>query len=498
LPSSPSTTPASGPSGCRRGRWVAGGGGWGWGGQGGGGLRWSCRCRWCGCVGGGWVTREGGLQGCTGRCQAAPRRAAVRRVAACTHRHPSSYAWAHPSSNSAAPPLLGTRRAGRPAPSSAAPPPRRRPQVMVVPISEGAYSYCHEVRAALRKAQLHCDVDISDRKMQKKVRGGPRAFWGGRGEGGLLLLPGALTLPALRLCLGRVCVRLHVGCARCPRHPPQFPSQQPRLRARRALSCPGGVEDYAVCRSWSWGCWGYCCAALCHGRSWAARCTTQGAARPGGGGGGGTLELGAAAGGSIAVGAAAPGLAGRWLPCACAALWRRCTMARRRPCVPAATAARPPPAPPPQVREAQLAQYNYILVVGESERHSGTVNVRTRDNHVHGAFKWVCWPGPGACCPGGARGGAGTAASCPPHALGPAAAMGPGGLALARAAAPAGPCSIAGGVVPAAGRLPRVQSRALALASPWAHLARAGQRHTAPRSARRQPLVQAPSAAPSS
>jgi threonyl-tRNA synthetase len=39
------------------------------------------------------------------------------------------------------------------------------------------------------------------------------------------------------------------------------------------------------------------------------------------------------------------------------------------------------------VREAQLAQYNYILVVGESEKASGTVNVRTRDNHVHGAFK---------------------------------------------------------------------------------------------------------------
>eukprot|EP00878_Enallax_costatus_P019740 GHUV01020834.1.p1 GENE.GHUV01020834.1~~GHUV01020834.1.p1 ORF type:complete len:437 (+),score=132.50 GHUV01020834.1:306-1616(+) len=37
-----------------------------------------------------------------------------------------------------------------------------------------------------------------------------------------------------------------------------------------------------------------------------------------------------------------------------------------------------------KVREAQLAQYNYILVVGEQERAEGTVNVRTRDNVVHG------------------------------------------------------------------------------------------------------------------
>jgi threonyl-tRNA synthetase len=37
-----------------------------------------------------------------------------------------------------------------------------------------------------------------------------------------------------------------------------------------------------------------------------------------------------------------------------------------------------------KVREAQLAQYNYILVVGEEERAARTVNVRTRDNHVHG------------------------------------------------------------------------------------------------------------------
>ena len=37
-----------------------------------------------------------------------------------------------------------------------------------------------------------------------------------------------------------------------------------------------------------------------------------------------------------------------------------------------------------KVREAQVAQYNYILVVGEKEREEKTVNVRTRDNHVHG------------------------------------------------------------------------------------------------------------------
>jgi threonyl-tRNA synthetase len=37
-----------------------------------------------------------------------------------------------------------------------------------------------------------------------------------------------------------------------------------------------------------------------------------------------------------------------------------------------------------KVREAQVAQYNYILVVGEKERTEQTVNVRTRDNHVHG------------------------------------------------------------------------------------------------------------------
>ncbi|KAJ8958632.1 hypothetical protein NQ318_016357 [Aromia moschata] len=37
-----------------------------------------------------------------------------------------------------------------------------------------------------------------------------------------------------------------------------------------------------------------------------------------------------------------------------------------------------------KIRNAQLAQFNYILVVGEKERSGNTVNVRTRDNIVHG------------------------------------------------------------------------------------------------------------------
>jgi len=40
-----------------------------------------------------------------------------------------------------------------------------------------------------------------------------------------------------------------------------------------------------------------------------------------------------------------------------------------------------------KIRESQLAQYNYILVVGEQEAAARTVNVRTRDNVVHGAKK---------------------------------------------------------------------------------------------------------------
>uniref|UniRef100_A0A1A7WB97 threonine--tRNA ligase n=1 Tax=Iconisemion striatum TaxID=60296 RepID=A0A1A7WB97_9TELE len=37
-----------------------------------------------------------------------------------------------------------------------------------------------------------------------------------------------------------------------------------------------------------------------------------------------------------------------------------------------------------KIRNAQIAQYNFILVVGEKEKTSNTVNVRTRDNKVHG------------------------------------------------------------------------------------------------------------------
>ncbi len=33
-----------------------------------------------------------------------------------------------------------------------------------------------------------------------------------------------------------------------------------------------------------------------------------------------------------------------------------------------------------KVRESQLAQYNFILVVGAEEEKTGTVNVRSRDN----------------------------------------------------------------------------------------------------------------------
>lgn len=39
-----------------------------------------------------------------------------------------------------------------------------------------------------------------------------------------------------------------------------------------------------------------------------------------------------------------------------------------------------------KIRNAQLAQFNFILVVGEKEQSSNTVNVRTRDNKVHGEF----------------------------------------------------------------------------------------------------------------
>lgn len=37
-----------------------------------------------------------------------------------------------------------------------------------------------------------------------------------------------------------------------------------------------------------------------------------------------------------------------------------------------------------KIRNAQLDQYNFILVVGEKEKQGNTVNIRTRDNKVHG------------------------------------------------------------------------------------------------------------------
>lgn len=39
-----------------------------------------------------------------------------------------------------------------------------------------------------------------------------------------------------------------------------------------------------------------------------------------------------------------------------------------------------------KIRNAQLAQFNFILVVGANEMTAKTVNVRTRDNKVHGEF----------------------------------------------------------------------------------------------------------------
>lgn len=42
-----------------------------------------------------------------------------------------------------------------------------------------------------------------------------------------------------------------------------------------------------------------------------------------------------------------------------------------------------------KVREAQLDQVNYILVVGDKELADGMVNVRTRDGKVHGTKKYV-------------------------------------------------------------------------------------------------------------
>lgn len=39
-----------------------------------------------------------------------------------------------------------------------------------------------------------------------------------------------------------------------------------------------------------------------------------------------------------------------------------------------------------KIRNAQIEQFNFILVVGEKEKQTNTVNVRTRDGTVHGQF----------------------------------------------------------------------------------------------------------------
>ena len=45
---------------------------------------------------------------------------------------------------------------------------------MVVPITDKSYEYGQQVRSMIRKAGIHCDVDVSNNQMQKKVRtGGP-------------------------------------------------------------------------------------------------------------------------------------------------------------------------------------------------------------------------------------------------------------------------------------------------------------------------------------
>jgi len=40
-----------------------------------------------------------------------------------------------------------------------------------------------------------------------------------------------------------------------------------------------------------------------------------------------------------------------------------------------------------KIRNAQLAQWNYILVAGEEEMHDGLVNVRTREMKILGAMR---------------------------------------------------------------------------------------------------------------
>jgi threonyl-tRNA synthetase len=39
-----------------------------------------------------------------------------------------------------------------------------------------------------------------------------------------------------------------------------------------------------------------------------------------------------------------------------------------------------------KIRSNQLAQFNFIGVVGQNEKTNGTINIRTRDNKQHGEF----------------------------------------------------------------------------------------------------------------
>ena len=41
---------------------------------------------------------------------------------------------------------------------------------------------------------------------------------------------------------------------------------------------------------------------------------------------------------------------------------------------------------PKKIREAQVSQYNFILVVGQVEMESRSVNIRTRENEVQGTI----------------------------------------------------------------------------------------------------------------
>ena len=42
-------------------------------------------------------------------------------------------------------------------------------QVMIIPISESSQEYARSVRAQIRAAKLLVDIDVADKKMQKKV-----------------------------------------------------------------------------------------------------------------------------------------------------------------------------------------------------------------------------------------------------------------------------------------------------------------------------------------